>query len=98
MMQIEQTDVYEEWFLSLPDSVSIKIKTYVLRVQAGNTSNCKSVGDGVYEIRVNYQKGYRVYYTIKNKKLVLLLLCGGDKKSQKDDIKRAKKIKKELEG
>ena len=96
-MKLEQTKVFQTWFDDLPDNIQIKVKTYINRVMEGNTSDCRPVGEGITEIKIFFQKGYRVYYTIINRKIVLLLLCGGHKDSQENDIKRAKKIKKLLE-
>ncbi|MCR4821231.1 MAG: type II toxin-antitoxin system RelE/ParE family toxin [Elusimicrobiales bacterium] len=93
----EQTVIFEKWFAKLPSNVKEKIADYIDRFLNGNTSCCEPVGEGISEIKVNYQKGYRVYYTVINGRTVLLLICGGDKKSQPDDIKRAKKIKRMLE-
>jgi putative addiction module killer protein len=59
----------------------------------GNFSNTKSLGDGLFELKINYQKGYRVYFTIVKRDIVLILINGGDKNSQPKDIKRAIDIK-----
>lgn len=93
----QQTAIFEKWFAKLPSNVKEKIAEYIDRVLHGNTSCCEPVGEGITEIKINYQKGYRVYYTVINGRTVLLLLCGGDKKSQPGDIKNAKKIKRMLE-
>lgn len=78
-------------------NIQDKITTYIDRVLFGNSSRCESVGSGVYEIKIDYQKGYRVYYTIIKGKAVMLLLCGGNKDTQPSDIKKAIEIKKYLE-
>jgi len=57
--------------------------------------DCKSVGDGIKELRINFAKGYRIYFKEKNEKIVILLV-GGDKSSQDKDIKKAKEIWKKL--
>lgn len=72
------------------------ISTYVNRVADGNMSNCDTVGKGVHEIKIDYQKGYRVYFTNINGQIILLLL-GGYKKRQQQDIQKAIQIKKFLE-
>lgn len=97
-MKREQTVLFSKWFNKLCATVQDKIADYIDRVLCGNTSNCKSVGQGVYEIKINYQKGYRVYYTIFQGKTVLLLLCGGHKGTQRADIQQAHEIKAYLEG
>ena len=70
---------------------------YIGRVLAGNTSNCQSVGEGISELRINFQKGYRIYYTVLKNNEILLLLAGGTKggneKQQNKDIALAKEIK-----
>ena len=57
--------------------------------------DCKSVGDGIKELRINFAKGYRIYFKEKDEKIVILLV-GGDKSSQDKDIKKAKEIWKSL--
>jgi putative addiction module killer protein len=65
-----------------------RIAARLLRLENGNFGDCKSVGDGVWELRIDTGPGYRVYYAIENKKLVLL--ChGGDKSSQSTDVIKA---------
>ncbi len=65
-------------------------------MQLGNFGNAKSVGDNVHELRFTFGPGYRVYFTQRGER-VILLLCGGDKGSQSRDIARAKHIASELE-
>ena len=59
-----------------------------MRLENGNFGDCKPVGEGVWELRMDFGPGYRVYYAIENKKLVLLCY-GGDKNTQSPDIKKA---------
>ncbi len=59
------------------------------RLELGNTGDCKSLGNGVYERRIHYGPGYRIYYG-KTGKQIILLLCGGNKASQQQDVRRAK--------
>jgi putative addiction module killer protein len=96
----KKTAVFSKWFNKLPDNAQDEIKTYVGRVLTGNISNCKGVGNGVCELTIDYQKGYRVYYTVVANKLILLLLNGGTKggnqKQQQKDIALAKEIKEYL--
>ncbi|MDR3257045.1 MAG: type II toxin-antitoxin system RelE/ParE family toxin [Endomicrobium sp.] len=92
MLIDRKTRIFEEWFLYLPENVKKIVGTYINRVKQGNFSNCKSVGGGIYEIKVNYQKGYRVYYMLLENKTILLLLIGGNKKSQNKDINLAIKL------
>ena len=81
---------FREWFLSIRDtSVRRRIQARLIAVEAGNFGDRKSVGDGVWELRLNFGPGYRIYYGEVDNTIVLLL-CGGDKSSQKRDIEGAK--------
>ncbi len=81
---------FVEWIQDLKDRKgSIAIRARLTRFQAGLLGDVKSVGDGVYEARVNYGPGYRFYYT-HHQNRVILLLVGGDKSTQKRDILKAK--------
>ena len=81
---------FKEWLDSLKDIIARqKIRVRLDRVRLGNLGRNRSVGEGVYELKVDYGPGYRVYYGIE-KKTVVLLLFGGDKLSQKKDISRAR--------
>jgi len=83
---------FGQWFESLQDrQAQVRIDARLARLRAGNTGDCKSVGDGVYELRIDYGPGYRVYFGRAGKTLILLLL-GGDKTTQPRDIERAKKF------
>ncbi len=66
------------------------ILSRLLRLELGNPGDSKSVGDGVWELRIDVGPGYRVYYA-RSGKVTMLLLCGGSKKAQSADIARAKK-------
>ena len=80
---------FEEWF-SLVESVArAKLAIAIARLEHGNTSNVKSVGEGVHEYRLNFGPGYRVYFATRGKTLIVLL-CGGDKSTQAQDIKIAR--------
>jgi putative addiction module killer protein len=97
MYEVLQTSVYAAWFRSLRDaSAKGRIVARIERVQLGNFGDAKSVGDGVHELRMDFGPGYRVYFTRRRTRIVLLL-CGGDKGSQQRDIARAKQIASELE-
>lgn len=89
----KRTIIFDKWLTNLDINIRSIINNYIVRVLNGNTSNCKSLRNGIREIRINYKKGYRVYYTILNGNCLLLLLVGGDKKSQEKDIVKAIKIK-----
>jgi putative addiction module killer protein len=81
---------FKEWLDGLKDIVARqKIRIRLDRVRLGNLGKNRSVGEGVYELKIDYGPGYRVYYGLE-KKTVVLLLVGGDKSSQKKDINQAK--------
>ncbi len=79
---------FEEWFLSVDSAARAKVAAALARLEQGNTSNVKSVGEGVLEYRVNYGPGYRVYFGRDGATLVILL-TGGTKKRQPRDIAMA---------
>ncbi|MBL1210647.1 type II toxin-antitoxin system RelE/ParE family toxin [Geminocystis sp. GBBB08] len=80
----------KEWLDNLSDAKTrAKIKARLTRVTLGNLGDYKSVGDGVCEFRINYGKGYRIYFA-QIGTIIIILLCGGDKDSQKKDIQEAK--------
>jgi putative addiction module killer protein len=79
-----------DWLRGLRDArARAQIEVRLRRVSAGNFGDCKAVGEGVVELRVDIGAGYRVYYGTRGQALVILL-CGGDKGSQQADITRAK--------
>ena len=96
MLEVRQTATYSEWFSSLRDRAArIRIDIRIRRLSVGNPGDVKPVGDGVSELRVNYGPGYRVYFVQKNG-LYVVLLAGGDKSSQDQDIRQAKALAREL--
>ena len=85
----EGRDVYMDWLEKLRDTTAkIAIVRRVARMEIGNFGEHKFCRDGVWELRIDVGAGYRVYYAIAGKKIVLLL-CGGDKRMQDADIDRA---------
>jgi putative addiction module killer protein len=95
MIEVRQTDAFRRWLADMRDGIAVKaIKRRIARVQAGLFGDAKSVGEGVFELRVDHGPGYRVYFGRHGQTLVLLL-CGGDKDSQGRDIAKAKDILKQ---
>ncbi len=82
-------DRFAAWLLSLRDrQARVRIAARLIRLQNGNFGDCRAVGDGVWEQRIDWGPGYRVYYAIAARRIVLL--CeGGDKRTQAADIQRA---------
>lgn len=79
---------YSEWESKLGKMTQGIIRARIARLRSGNWGDYKLIGKGVYELRIQYGPGYRVYYGKKGKKIVILL-CGGDKSTQKRDIRKA---------
>ena len=95
--QLEQTLAFSDWLGSLRDRRAMtRIIDRLKRASNGNFGDSKSVTGGVFEMRVDVGPGYRVYYFQRGKQLVILL-CGGDKRTQTADIAEAKRLKAEIE-
>ena len=94
---IKETDIFKKWMRALKDNLARSIiNARIRRLSLGNKGDTEPVGDGVFELRIDFGPGYRVYYTqIRNE--LIILLCGGNKSSQSRDIKRAKQIATKLE-
>lgn len=83
---------FDEWFDSLRDlRMQAAVDARLTRVRAGNFGDCKSVGGGVFELRISFGPGLRVYYGLHGQKIVVLV-GGGDKRSQPLDIRRAQEL------
>jgi putative addiction module killer protein len=81
---------FETWFKRINAQAAAKVTTALVRLEGGNTSNIKSLGSGVYELKIDFGPGYRVYYGYDGPTIVILL-AGGIKKRQEKDINAAKK-------
>lgn len=93
---IQQTAVFQAWHRSIRDlRAKVAIARRIDRASTGNLGDVKSVGDGVSEMRVDIGAGLRVYFTMRNGAMIVLL-AGGDKSSQSADIRRAQKMAKEV--
>lgn len=94
-LTIRQTETFAAWHRGLRDlKARVAIARRIDRAAAGNLGDARTVGEGVSEMRVDVGAGYRVYFVLRNRVMVVLL-CGGDKKSQAADIKLAKRLAKE---
>jgi len=96
MIEVRQTPHFAEWLAGLKDRDAVrKIAQRIVRIQAGLLGDVKFF-EGIGELRIDFGPGYRVYF-VKRGNAFILLLCGGDKASQKRDIKRAITMAKEIE-
>ena len=97
MFTVIQSDEFRSWSAGLRDVKTVaRIDARLRRVEMGNLGDVKSVGGRVSEMRIDYGPGYRLYFTRRGFELIVLL-CGGDKRTQAADIKRAQKMSAELE-
>lgn len=96
MIEIRQTETYSRWFNNLRDSQArARIDIRIRRLSLGNPGDVKPVGQDVSELRINYGAGYRVYFIQRGNNLIILL-AGGDKKTQNKDIQTALKLAQNL--
>lgn len=96
MLEIRETEVYQQWFNRLRDrQAKVRIDVRIRRLALGNPGDVKPVGQGVSELRINYGPGYRIYFMQRGDQFILLL-AGGDKRTQNQDIKTAQKLAREL--
>lgn len=92
-----RTEAFDAWLSALKDKIGrARIAHRIRSAEHGNFGDCEPVGDGVFEMRVHVGPGYRVYYTRRGE-VIYLLLLGGDKSTQKRDIKRAIEMARELD-
>ena len=96
MFNVRRTAEFIDWLSDLSDiQARARIAKRIDRLALGNLGDAKSIGDGVSELRFTFGPGYRVYFTMLGA-VVVILLCGGDKGSQRRDVERAKAMVKEL--
>lgn len=96
MIEVHQSETFALWLDDLRDErARAKIAVRIRRLSLGNFGDVKPVGDGVSELRIDYGPGYRLYF-LRRGAAVIVLLCGGDKRTQVEDIKAAKVMAKQL--
>ena len=96
MKSLQTTDVFDHWYDGLRDRQGrARIAARLRRVELGNFGDVKPVGSGVSELRIDYGPGYRVYLTQRGLEVVILL-AGGDKRTQSKDIEAAVEMAKQL--
>lgn len=96
MSEVRQTEIFADWFARLGDvNAKARILARIRRLELGNPGDIKSVGGGVSKMRIDYGPGHRVYLTRRGR-TIIILLCAGDKSSQRRDIKLAQQLAKEV--
>jgi len=96
MVEVRKTETFAKWLDALKDiRARARILVRIERLTAGNPGDVKPVGGGVSELRIDYGPGYRVYYK-KHGRQVVILLAGGDKRTQSKDIKTALRLAENL--
>lgn len=94
---VEQTEVFVRWLARLKDQrARVAIARRIERASVGNLGDARSVGEGVSELRIDVGPGYRVYYTRRRGRMIILL-CGGNKRRQQADIQKAQRLANEIE-
>jgi len=92
MNEIRKTEIFARWIDNLSDiRARARILVRIERLAAGNPGDVKAVGEGISEMRIDYGPGYRVYFS-KRGNSIIILLAGGDKRTQSKDIKTAKRL------
>ena len=95
MVEVRKTQAFSDWMAALRDRrARAKIAARIDRLAFGNPGDVKPVGQGVSELRIDYGPGYRIYYK-RHGNTIILLLCGGTKGTQVNDIKTAKRLAEE---
>jgi putative addiction module killer protein len=88
MVEVRQTQEFSAWLHRLRDADAV---ARIRRMEKGNPGDTRSLGKGILEMRIDYGPGYRTYYLHRGAQIVILL-CGGDKRTQQQDIKRAQTL------
>jgi putative addiction module killer protein len=96
MYKIETTEEFDSWLDNISDGKTQKIIVKRIRIMSlGTLGKVRPLKNGLFEAKINYEPGFRLYYVNKGKKIIVLL-CGGDKSTQRDDIKQARRLAKEI--
>src|ERR1700720_679969 len=92
MAEVRPTEEVSRWPHRLRDANAVaRIVGRIRRVETGNPGDTRGVGNGILEMRIDYGPGYRIYYVHRGVQIVILL-CGGDKRTQQQDIKKALRV------
>jgi putative addiction module killer protein len=96
-IEVRQSDQFQDWLRRLrDDKARARIANRIRRMELGNPGDTRQLGDGLMEMKIDYGPGYRVYFARLGDSIVILL-CGGDKRTQRRDIERARAIAQGLE-
>jgi len=96
MTEVRQTEEFSRWVRRLRDANAVaRIVSRIRRMELGNVGDSKRLRGGLMEMRIDYGSGYRVYYVRRGTEIVILL-CAGDKRTQQQDIKRARELAERL--
>ena len=96
MFAVRKTETYAKWLDSLRDArARARVLVRVERLAAGNPGDVRPLGEGVSELRITYGPGYRVYFK-KKARTIIVLLAGGDKRSQSNDVQTALRLARNL--
>lgn len=97
MIEVRQTDEFRAWLRNLRDDKAlVRVVARIHRLEQGNPGDTKALGAGLLEMRIDYGPGYRIYY-IRRGAMIVILLCGSDKRTQQRDIRKAQVLAAELE-
>ena len=97
MLEVRQAEAFAKWLGGLSDSrAAEKIAQRLVRLQSGLLGDVRPVGEGILELRIDYGPGYRIYF-VQRGRVLIVLLCGGDKRTQRKDINRARALAAGLE-
>ena len=96
MLEVRRTEVFAKWLDGLRDArAKARVLVRIERLAAGNPGDVRPVGEGVSELRIDYGPGYRVYWK-RHGRMVVVLLAGGDKRTQSEDIDTALRLARNL--
>lgn len=98
MVEVIKSTTFDRWLRKLKDRrAKARIQMRIDRLALGNPGDVEPIGEGLSELRIDYGPGYRVYF-LQRGDVLIVLLCGGDKRTQKQDIQKAKAIAAEWKG
>jgi putative addiction module killer protein len=96
MIEVRQSAEFSRWLHRLKDDNAVaRIVARIRRAEQGNLGDVKPIGGGIMEMRIDYGPGYRIYFVFRGAEIVILL-CGGDKRTQERDIGRAQELARSL--